>query len=516
MIFNIVYAICFTAAAFFVMRNQLHMFQLNSYKPLVHLKWCRLNFLLLLKASVPVFLAAPLMYFSNGPGRLLASAIILLIVFLNKPREAKKPLVYTLRVKRLIATIIFFLCSFAVISVVWQETPAIAAIISAGVILLMPLLVLICNLINRPLELAINRWYINDAKKILQKSPKLVVIGITGSYGKTSVKFYLQKILSAKYNVLMTPESFNTPLGVVKTIRTSLNATHDIFICEMGAKNIGDIKEICNIVKPMHGIITSIGPAHLESFKSISNIIKTKFELADALPSDGMLFLNFDNEYLAKSDRGCISYGTNPKSANDYAAYNITTSYKGSEFSMTDKNGTKQHFSTKLIGKHNVCNICAAIAVADKLDVPMKGIAAQVKRLECAPHRLELINKGNCLIIDDAYNSNPAGAKAALDTLMAFDGFRVLVTPGIVELGTLQDEANREFGLNAAVCDLVVTVGKENAESIRKGLEKGGFPKEKYLAADNLGQAMEAVYAAESGDKIKIILLENDLPDNYK
>ena len=130
---------------------------------------------------------------------------------------------------------------------------------------------------------------------MLQSCSNITVIGITGSYGKTSVKFYLNKLLSAKYNVLMTPESFNTPLGVVKTIRTSLKATHEIFICEMGAKNINDIKEICDIVHPKHGVITSIGPQHLESFKTVENVVKTKFELADAIDKNGMVFLNYEN-----------------------------------------------------------------------------------------------------------------------------------------------------------------------------------------------------------------------------
>ena len=137
-----------------------------------------------------------------------------------------------------------------------------------------------------------NRWYINDAKKIIKNCPDLLVIGITGSFGKTSVKYFLDELLSVKYNVLKTPGNFNTTLGVVKTIRSSLRATHDIFLCEMGAKNIGDIKEICDIVHPKMGIITSVGEMHLESFKSIENVRKTKFELADSLPENGKIFLN--------------------------------------------------------------------------------------------------------------------------------------------------------------------------------------------------------------------------------
>ena len=160
---------------------------------------------------------------------------------------------------------------------------------------LSPCIILLSNLINKPLELSINQYYTNDAKKMLRACPNLKIIGITGSYGKTSVKYYLTTLLRSKYNVLMTPESYNTPMGVVKTIRGSLKATDEIFVCEMGAKWVGDIKELCDIVHPHHGIITSIGPQHLESFKTLDAIKGTKFELADALPEGGMLFLNGDD-----------------------------------------------------------------------------------------------------------------------------------------------------------------------------------------------------------------------------
>ena len=161
---------------------------------------------------------------------------------------------------------------------------------------LAPLLTVIGNIVNSPIEKANRQYYINDAKKMLKACPDLKVIGITGSYGKTSVKYYLSTVLKAKYNVLMTPESYNTPMGVVKTIREQLRPTHEVFVCEMGARHVGDIKEICDIVFPEYGIITSIGEQHLETFKSIDNIIKTKFELYDAVSDKSKMFLNGDTE----------------------------------------------------------------------------------------------------------------------------------------------------------------------------------------------------------------------------
>ena len=164
--------------------------------------------------------------------------------------------------------------------------------------ILQPFLVLLVNWINRPVEQAIDRHYVQDAARILRQMPELTVIGVTGSYGKTSVKYFLNTLLSSRYNVLQTPGNYNTTLGVVRTIREYMKPFHEIFICEMGAREIGDIKEICDLVHPDHGIITSVGPQHLQSIHTIENIIKTKFELADAVPSEGKVFLNYDNEYI--------------------------------------------------------------------------------------------------------------------------------------------------------------------------------------------------------------------------
>ncbi len=379
-----------------------------------------------------------------------------------------------------------------------------------------PLTILLANLINRPVELAINRHYINDAKKILAGCKNLTVIGITGSFGKTSVKYFLDTLLSVKYNVLKTPGNFNTPLGVVKTIRGSLRATHDIFLCEMGAKNVGDIKEICDIVHPKHGIITSVGPMHLESFKTLDNVKKTKFELADALPADGMLFLNMDNENICDMANGrqYVAYGID--STEGYFVSDLHISEKGSEFKMTSPEGATCDYRTKLIGRHNVLNIAGAVAVANRLGISLEELRPAVRKLESVPHRLELINKGAYTVIDDAYNSNPSGTKAALEALSMTEGCKILVTPGMIELGEMEYALNREFGENAAkVCDYVALVGKKQTEAIYEGLVSAGFDASKIYVADSLNDAMANVYGLTTDGKRKIILLENDLPDNY-
>jgi len=315
----------------------------------------------------------------------------------------------------------------------------------------------------------------------------------------------------------MTPGNFNTTLGVVRTIREQLRPIHQVFICEMGAKNIGDIKEICDLVNPQYGVLTSIGPQHLESFKTIENIIQTKFELPDSLPENGIAFLNYDNEYIQKREieKNKITYGLENSKA-DFHPYDTKVSREGSDFKIKLPDGTIQEFSTRLIGTHNVLNIAGAIAVAYSLGVPTKAIVSQVKKLEYIPHRLQLIKSNRGLIIDDAYNSNPSGCKAALETLSCFEGIKILVTPGMIELGEKQDELNKEFGIRASrVSDYVVLIGKNQTKAILEGLIQQDYPENKIFIAEKLEEGLQFVDTIKCEGKEKIILLENDLPDNY-
>ena len=449
----------------------------------------------------------------------VTALLFLVAAFAERPKKAKKPLVYTPRVKRMFVTLAVLFAAIITASALplfKANHGSVAVLIVVCIYVLSPFWVLVSNFINIPVEKLVNLHYTNDAKRILAACPELKIIGITGSYGKTSVKYFLNTLLRARYNVLMTPESYNTPMGVVKTIRGSLRATHEIFICEMGAKWVGDIKELCNIVHPQHGVITSIGPQHLESFKTLDAVKKTKFELADALPENGMLFLNNDDENIRAhgSKRPFVSYGINNKS--DYTASDISVSERGTTFTVTGPDGETESFSTRLVGRHNVLNITGAIAVANKFGIPLSELKGQVRRLEGVPHRLELKKKNGVTIIDDAYNSNPSGTKAALEALSLFEGYKILVTPGMVELGEKQEELNREFGRNAAaVCDYVVLVGKKQAVPIKSGLLDAGYPEKKIFVADTIEEALTHVYAAGSNGKNKVVLLENDLPDNY-
>lgn len=511
---SIIFTIIMLLMAFFGIWNFIHIFQLNSYKPKEQLKWYKKNF----KRIIPCLFAL-LIFAVLG---ILKAHFVFFVIFglvlmaFLKPKKAKKPLVVTPRVKRMIITCAVIYVALSV-GIFLAETLTVKSVLLAVGCGFVPLIILLANFINRPIELSINRWYINDAKKLLKSNSNLKIIGVTGSFGKTSVKFYLNTLLRAKYNVLMTPESYNTPLGIVKTIREKLKATHQIFICEMGARNVGDIKEICDIVHPHHGVITTVGEQHLETFRTLENIQKTKFELADSLSDEAFLFVNGDCEAITNHNHkklpNAVTYGLSE--GNTYQACDIKISERGSEFKVKTSDGEVCEFTTKLIGKHNVINITGAIAVSHKMGISLEKLRPQVRKLESVPHRLELVNRGGIIIVDDAYNSNPSGARAALETIQFFDGMKILVTPGMVELGQLQDELNYNFGKeSAAACDYIVLVGEKQTKPIYNGVKDAGYNMENCYVADDLNDALKKVYSIQT-DKKKIVLLENDLPDNY-
>ena len=516
---TIITAVLAIYALSLTMRHNMHMFQLNGYKHDEHIHWliknARQQWLLGFGLCLGV-LRLILPYFAVDLVIYITLLLDILVYRALHRLHSKKKLVYTPRVKRMLATNL--MVTVFVVAVVWVFAGY--SYLSGVCMMLVSAqwgTIFIANLINRPIEVSINQHYIRDAKRKLRERPELVIVGITGSYGKTSMKFYLQTLLQGKYNVLVTPGNFNTPLGVTRTIREYLKPTHDIFLCEMGARRVGEIKEICDLVHPNHGVIVSVGPQHLETFYSMENIQKTKFELADSLPDDGLLFLNGDNEYIqekAVEYKQKIFYYSE-KEGEGYSAKEIVVSQCGTEFTVAAPNGESERFQMKLIGAHNVINVVGAIAVAHKLGMTLKELKIPVRRIQPVEHRMQMQEHGLVTIIDDAYNSNPIGSKAAVETLAMFDGIRILITPGMVELGEKEEEYNFKFGTYAAdCCDYILLVGKKRAQPILEGARSKGFPQERCLVYDKLEEAMAYAYTIK-GQGHKYILLENDLPDNY-
>jgi UDP-N-acetylmuramoyl-tripeptide--D-alanyl-D-alanine ligase len=306
-------------------------------------------------------------------------------------------------------------------------------------------------------------------------------------------------------------------MGVVRTIREYLKPTHEVFICEMGAKQIGDIKEICDLVHPKFGILTSVAEQHLDTFKNIENVRKTKFELIDSLPQDGCAFLNADYEIIKSTNHGKPAeyYSTTDKSANYYVDMDaVSYSQDGTDFVVVN-NGNNLNLRTPLLGDYNISNILACVACAQKLGLTKEQISFGVHKLRPVEHRMEIKPNGaGVVIIDDAFNSNPKGAKMALQVLSGFTGQRFVITPGIIELGDKQYFYNEQLGEQIAdSVDFAVLVGHKQTAPIYDGLIKKEFPTDKIYIAQNLNDAAQWAFArTKPGD---VVLFENDLPDLF-
>ncbi|MDE5978353.1 MAG: UDP-N-acetylmuramoyl-tripeptide--D-alanyl-D-alanine ligase [Turicibacter sp.] len=439
-------------------------------------------------------------------------------------KESKKPLKITARVWRIIATgTILMLLIAGLLLLALQASGLMLASQIAGLLLTFNLLayvlMLLANGINKPMEKSIRLGFINDARHIVKESASLDVIGVTGSYGKTSTKHALNAILSEQFNTLMTPESYNTPMGITITIRNYLKPIHNKFIAEMGAYKVGEIKELCEIAYPKYGVLTSVGPQHLETFKTIDHVKQTKFELIEYLPEDGIGLINIDDEnirdyYEHKFSGKCTVYTYGIDHEADYRASDIVVSEKGTTFKVTFRDGSVHSFQTKLLGHHNIYNTVASIALGNELGIPVEKMQVAVRKMKPVTHRLELRRNGNFTIIDDAFNSNPVGSKMALEVLGQMNGKRIVLTPGMVDLGTAQYDLNKAFGTYMKeTCDYVILVGKKQTEPIQEGLKEVKFPEDKITVAENLTEAFKVMYeVVEPG---AFVLIENDLPELF-
>ena len=516
----IIFLICYALYWFSVVRYDVQMFQQNSYREERYFRWLKQHInlphllLSLVFAVLGIFFAEQIWLWSTVFALMVTFAI-------SRLRTVyKKPIVYTNRVKRLFLTAAII--TAVALAITYFANAELLLSIGLG-LLALPVVMLVANLLNKPLEAAITRWYYNDAKRILRSMPDLKIIGITGSFVKTSTKHYLYSILSEKYNVLMTPGNFNTTLGVIRTIREHLKPHHQVFIVEMGAKQVGDIKEICDLVHPSIGIVTAVGEMHLETFHSVENIRRTKFELIDSLPEGGYGVVNVDSEQIAGKPidhkSHLLTYGVKNHEA-DYRAVNIDYSASETSFDVNLRGDIREGYTTHLAGRGNILNLLAAVAVADVMGVSSAHQKRAMRQIEQIEHRLSIKRTaGGTTIIDDAYNSNPQGAKMALEVLASFNrpasGRRIVVTPGFVELGERQAELNRELGRDIArSADLAIVVNQTNREAISLGLKDAQFEEEKTILADSFAEA--SAYLASTLRAGDVILYENDLPDSFK
>jgi len=512
------------------LKKSLHMAQQNLYNDDHRfLKWTMKdirNFKTPLKCSLVVLITYLVLIIFKLEASVITSVyffVVCLIILLikikeNKSADTKIKLKVTARVKRLIFTnVVLFL--LLCIGLYFVKNVNVIYLCLFIYDMLLNFVIMLAVIINKPVEKMVYLSYKTKAVNKLKSMNNLKVIGITGSYGKTSSKNILSDILNVKYNALPSPRNFNTPYGLIITVNNHLDKFDDILIAEMGAYKVGEIKDLCDLVKPKYGILTKIGTAHIEIFGSQENIQKGKFELIESLPHDGIGVLNGDDElqvnYKLKNDCKIVWIGIDNKDV-DVRATDIKTSNKGTTFNVIFKGDKKKYeFTTKLLGYNNIYNILASLALSKEFGLSVDQMKKAVLGVRSVEHRLELRPAGNITYIDDSYNSNPVGSKMALEVLKDMPGLRIVMTPGMVELGDKSYELNKKFGTYMKdSCDVVILVGEKITKPIKDGLKEVKFNDKNIYVVKSTKEAFALVKSLSNGKEI-YCLIENDLPDIY-
>ena len=444
----------------------------------------------------------------------LAGFLIFFVLYLvaDARKTVNAGATLTPRFKRLLATVWLTYAILIYLSVtllnfaeyVWEA--GLFATLKYGALSLFPLAVLpvcaLANLITLIWEAPINAKYVKRAKAALAEAKKrgLKVVGITGSFGKTSAKNVLAAMLSEKYRVLTTPSSYNTPLGIARTVNGANLADYDVFIAEMGARNVGDVAELCRLCAPDYSLLTGVCPQHLESFKTVENIVRAKGEIIAGTA---------DKTFVAAS---CYGYYKNEQKAERCDCLSeVKADCTGTEFTLTLGGGTRR-VKTVLLGAHCADNIALCAQAAYAAGVGLDEIAAAISSLQFAEHRLQLLKSNGVNILDDGYNSNVLGAKAAIEVLRSFGGKKIAVTPGLVELGVLEESENEALGGELVGLDYIILVGETLVRAIERGYIAAGGDAEKITVVPTLQSAQEVLKGIiSSGD---CVLFLNDLPQN--
>lgn len=517
------------------LRYFLHMAQLEGYQVPGYLHWFRgrMGQVFVRRSHLIGIALLGLAYLGFRASVTTPTALLLTAAWtvafassrLYRSDRQKKPLAYTARLKRLLGTALLMpvlvLGAGARVGLStgdWSGLlPGLAAFLLAD--LGAPLWVLAALILTRPIESVIQRGFKKQAVAKLAAHPGLKVVAVTGSYGKTSVKFVVAEVLKQRYQVLATPGSYNTPMGICLVVNNHLRPEHQVLVLEMGMRHPGDIAELCAIATPDAAVVTNVGVAHLETMGSQDAIAAEKTSLLAFTREGGPVVLNVDDPHVrdavdrARGPVWHVSVEGAPDA--DITARDITYGPEGASFVVRDEGGREARFQTRLLGRHNVLNILLGIAVGRAFGVRLRQMVPAIARLEPVPHRLQLIREGDIIRIDDAFNSNPVGARNAVEILGQFTtGRRIIVTPGMIELGPRQEEENRALGRHmASHADLAVLVGAEQTRPIREGLREAGFPDDRVRVVASLFQAQTFLQTyLRPGD---VVLYENDLPDQY-
>lgn len=427
--------------------------------------------------------------------------------------NAKKKLVMTARAKRIYAA------GFLVLAVtgLWCFKAEANPWVWILNVQFAPFALMLGNLILMPQEKMAQKKFWNEAHEKLKRFNP-VVIGITGSYGKTSVKHILGHILKSQAPTLVTPGSVNTPMGIARIVREQLDESHQYFIAEMGAYGPGSIQRLCELAPPSFGIITAIGHAHYERFKTLNTVAAAKYELAQAVMKAGgkMVVPESALDYGAAQRIYEVNKENFMVMGQDVKIKSAKQTDKGLDITLSWK---KKSYDLKvpLYGMHHAENIALSFAAALALGMEAEDIINALKSVPQITHRLEVKPQPDgTTIIDDAYNSNPAGFKAGLELLrdLKEKGRTILITPGMVELGDAHDEEHEKIGrLAGEICDACVAVSPARIRAFTNAFKETGGDKP-LIQVQTFEEA--SIWLSNNKQKGDVILLENDLPDLYE
>ncbi len=512
---------------FFRVKVYLTFFQQEEYDAKRFLAWLLKNRAVDLSATLLLLLVFGLSWLvgARSPWFFYLAALAMSVGIARSRKilkSPKKPLVMTMRARRIfMVTLILFLFFSALFYLAFDAVSLFLALQLA------PVYLLAANGLLGPFEYRVKRRLRAEAKsKIRELKP--FVIGITGSYGKTSTKHILAHILSSAAPTLATPGSVNTDMGITRIIREQLEPRHRYFIVEMGAYGPGSIARLCRLAPPKLGIITAIGTAHYERFKSIETVFRAKFELADGvIQNGGQVIVNADDipeglmekRGLADNSSFLLCGGKGPASRPPVTVSGVKQTENGIELTVQFTDGSQLDLQAPVFGLHQACNIALAAIAAKGLGVPDELIRGAVFTLPQTRHRLEVTGKqGGPVIIDDAYNSNPVGFRSALDVLNILSGGkkrRILITPGMVELGARHAEEHKQIGRIAGrSTDITLAVDSKRIPTFVEGFRETAPPDTLLLEFSTQKEA-EAWLKTNSGPD-DVILFENNLPDLYE
>ncbi|MBV8898433.1 MAG: UDP-N-acetylmuramoyl-tripeptide--D-alanyl-D-alanine ligase [Acidobacteriaceae bacterium] len=515
-------ALAFLWFAYRRLLTYLHIYQQEEYDSRRFIHWLFARYSFDTKLSFVIFVVGTLelaIVLADWLTDVLVVAAFLIFWWVEKSRRvrSKKPLVMTGRAKRILWTALAVLALMALVIAKWFPHPIFWLVAVQAV----PFALTVGNLLTEPYERRLQKRFWNEAHtKLLSLKP--FTIGITGSYGKTSSKHLLGHVLEIQAPTLITPGSVNTPMGIARVVREQLGPHHRFFICEMGAYGPGSIARLCRLAPPDLAVITAIGMAHYERFKTLDVVAHTKFELAEAAAKKGGPVVvaeqalefadarNFRDRYantiVVGRGADCALRILEPSQTS--TGIQARVAWRGNEYTLR----------APIFGEHHIGNMCVVFATACTLGVAPEDVILALASVPQISHRLEVKQgAGGWKLIDDAYNSNPVGFAAALrllNMLRRDEGRRVLVTPGMVEMGKAHETEHRKIGeLAGSMVDVLLPVLPERIKALTLAYSAANpngiiIPCPTFVTAQSW---MNSHLTAND-----IVLLENDLPDLYE